>query len=109
MSHPITVTDTTFKEEVLDSDLPVLVDFWASWCTPCKMIAPILEEVAAEQDGKLTVAKINIDENLDVTRRFDVMSIPTLMIFRGGKAEERIVGYQPKQSLEAKLLAVLAA
>jgi thioredoxin 1 len=109
MSHPVTVTDTTFKEEVLDSELPVLVDFWASWCTPCKMIAPIVEEFATQYDGQVKVAKVDVDANPITPGMFGIMSIPTLMIFRGGKAEERIVGYQPKQSLEAKLLAVLAA
>ncbi len=109
MSHPITVTDTTFKEEVLDSAIPVLVDFWASWCTPCKMIAPIVEEFATQYDGQVKVAKVDVDANPITPGMFGIMSIPTLMIFRGGKAEERIVGYQPKQALEAKLLAVLAA
>jgi thioredoxin 1 len=109
MSHPVTVTDTTFKEEVLDSELPVLVDFWASWCTPCKMIAPIVEEFATQYDGQVKVAKVDVDANPITPGMFGIMSIPTLMIFKGGKAEERIVGYQPKQSLEAKLQAVLAA
>jgi len=109
MAHPVTVTDTTFKEEVLDSHLPVLVDFWASWCSPCKMIAPIVEALAQEYDGQLKVAKVDVDANPITPGMFGIMSIPTLMLFRGGKAEERIVGYQPKQSLEAKLQAVLAA
>src|ERR1019366_297386 len=109
MSHPVTVSDTTFKEEVLDSELPVLVGLWASWCTPCKMIAPIVEELATQDDGQVTAPKVAVDANPITPGMFGIMSIPTLMIFRGGKAEERIVGYQPKQSLEAKLLAVLAA
>jgi thioredoxin 1 len=107
MSHPLTVTDTSFKQEVLDSDVPVLVDFWASWCSPCKMIAPIVEELAGEYEGRVKVAKVDVDANPITPGMFGIMSIPTLMVFRGGKAEERIVGYQPKQSLKAKLDAVL--
>ena len=109
MAHPITVTDTSFKQEVLDSEVPVLVDFWASWCSPCKMIAPIVEDLAGEYEGRVKVAKVDVDANPITPGMFGIMSIPTLMVFRGGKAEERIVGYQPKQSLEAKLQAVLAA
>jgi thioredoxin 1 len=109
MSHPLTVTDTSFKQEVLDSDVPVLVDFWASWCSPCKMIAPIVEELAGEYEGRVKVAKVDVDANPITPGMFGIMSIPTLMVFRGGKAEERIVGYQPKQSLKAKLDAVLVA
>ena len=109
MGTPITVTDTTFKEEVLDSNVPVLVDFWAAWCSPCKMIAPIVEALAQEYDGQIKVAKVDVDANPITPGMFGIMSIPTLMLFRGGKAEERIVGYQPKPALEAKLQAVLAA
>lgn len=109
MSTPITVTDTSFKAEVLDSKVPVLVDFWAAWCSPCKMIAPIVEALAQEYDGQIKVAKVDVDANPITPGMFGIMSIPTLMLFRGGKAEERIVGYQPKPALEAKLQAVLAA
>ena len=109
MSQPIVITDTNFKQEVLDSDVPVLVDFWASWCSPCKMIAPIVEELAGEYAGRVKVAKVDVDANPITPGMFGIMSIPTLMVFRGGKAEERIVGYQPKQSLKAKLDAVLVA
>jgi thioredoxin 1 len=109
MSQPLVVTDTSFKQEVLDSDVPVLVDFWASWCSPCKMIAPIVEELAGEYEGRVKVAKVDVDANPITPGMFGIMSIPTLMVFRGGKAEERIVGYQPKQSLKAKLDAVLVA
>lgn len=109
MSHPVTVTDTSFKSEVLDSDVPVLVDFWASWCSPCKMIAPIVEELAGEYEGQVKVAKVDIDANPVVPGQFGVMSIPTLMVFRGGQPQERIVGYQPKSSLKAKLDAVLTS
>jgi thioredoxin 1 len=107
MAHPLTVTDTNFKSEVLDSDVPVLVDFWASWCSPCKMIAPIVEDLATEYEGRVKVAKVDVDANPITPGMFGILSIPTLMVFRGGKAEERIVGYQPKQALKAKLDAVL--
>ena len=92
MAAPVTVTDTTFKQEVLDSPVPVLVDFWAAWCSPCKMIAPIVEELSREYDGQLKVAKVDVDANPITPGMFGIMSIPTLMVFRGGKAEERIVG-----------------
>jgi thioredoxin 1 len=103
------VTDAEFEQTVLKSDEPVLVDFWAEWCTPCKMIAPIVEELAGEYGGRVKVAKVDVDANPITPGMFGIMSIPTLMVFRGGKAEERIVGYQPKQSLKAKLDAVLVA
>jgi len=109
MAHPVTVTDTSFKEEVLDAPVPVLVDFWAAWCSPCKMIAPIVEELASKYDGQIKVVKVDVDANPITPGMFGIMSIPTLMLFRGGKAEERIVGYQPKPALEAKLQAALAA
>jgi len=109
MALPVTVTDTSFKEEVLDSNVPVLVDFWASWCSPCKMIAPIVEELASQYAGQIKVAKVDVDANPITPGMFGVLSIPTLMLFRGGQAAERIVGYQPKQALEAKLQAALAA
>ena len=99
----VTLDDATFDEHVKASDVPVLVDFWAEWCGPCKMIAPVLEEIAAEQAGKLEIGKLNIDDNLDVTRRFDVMSIPTLILFKDGEPVQRIVGAKPKSALLADI------
>ena len=101
MSEKIeTLTDATFDEHVKASDVPVLVDFWAEWCGPCKMISPVLEEIAEEQAGKIRIGKLNIDDNLDVTRRFDVMSIPTLILFKDGEPQVRLIGAKPKGQLE---------
>lgn len=99
----LTLTDATFDEEIKASDEVVLVDFWAEWCGPCKMVAPILDEIAADNAGKLKIGKINIDENLDLARRFDVMSIPTMILFKGGEPQLRIVGAKPKGQLLQEL------
>lgn len=93
------VTDSTFDEEVARSDTPVLVDFWAEWCGPCKTIAPILDEIAAERGGSLRVVKLNVDDNVATARRFEVMSIPTLILFKGGEIQARIVGAKGKAAL----------
>jgi thioredoxin 1 len=95
----VTLSDATFDEHVKGSDVPVLVDFWAEWCGPCKMISPVLEEIAEENAGKLQIGKLNIDDNLDVTRRFDVMSIPTLILFKDGEPQLRLIGAKPKGQL----------
>jgi thioredoxin 1 len=94
-----TLTTATFDEIIGAADEPVIVDFWAEWCGPCKMIAPILEEIAGEQAGKLRVAKLNVDENQDIARRFDVMSIPTLIVFKDGQPAKKIVGAKGKGAL----------
>jgi thioredoxin 1 len=98
-----TLTDATFDETIGAAAEPVIVDFWAEWCGPCKMIAPILDEIASEHAGKLSVAKLNVDENPDVARRFDVMSIPTLIVFKDGAPQKRLVGAKGKGQLLAEL------
>jgi thioredoxin 1 len=99
--HILHVTDTTFKTEVLDSGTPVLVDYWAEWCGPCKMIAPILDEVAAKYSGKLKVAKLNIDENPKTPGEYGIRGIPTLILFKGGNVEATKIGALTKSALEA--------
>jgi thioredoxin 1 len=103
MSKPLNITDASFKAEVLDSSAPVLVDFWATWCGPCKMIAPVLEEIATESGEKLKVTKLDVDENQLSAQQYAVMSIPTLILFKNGQPVERFVGYMPKEQLMAKI------
>lgn len=103
MAKPFDVTDSTFEDAVLKSKTPVVVDFWAVWCGPCKMIAPVLEQIAAEYDEKLQVAKLDVDHNGQTAMQYGVMSIPTLLLFRNGELVERIVGYMPKDKLLDKL------
>ena len=100
---PVTVTANTFKSDVLESDKPVLVDFWAEWCGPCKKIAPVLDEVATELDGKAVIAKVNVDEERALAGMFQIMSIPSLLLFKDGKKVAELHGVQPKDDLSAKL------
>jgi thioredoxin 1 len=101
---PIEITDANFEQEVLKSDKPVLIDFWAVWCGPCKMVAPVVEEIANEYNGKLKVGKLDVDSNPEVSMKFGIRSIPTLMVFKGGKVVEQIIGAVPKRNLLDKLI-----
>jgi thioredoxin 1 len=103
------VTDQDFEERVLKSDEPVLVDFWAEWCVPCHMVSPVVEEIGQEKGESLRVAKLNIDENPEVTRKYGVMSIPTLMLFKGGEEKARVVGARGKEALLREIDPHLAA
>ncbi len=96
-------TTSNFQEEVLNSDKPVLVDFWAEWCGPCRMIGPLIEELATEYDGKAVIGKLNVDENPDVAGTYGIRSIPTLLVFKGGEIVDRIVGVVPKNNIAQKI------
>lgn len=100
----VIVTDQNFKKEVMEANLPVLVDFWAPWCGPCQMIGPIISEIAKEMDGKIKVCKLNVDENPKTAGEFGIMSIPTMKLFRSGKIVEEMVGMQPKEIISEKIL-----
>ncbi len=97
------VTDKTFESEVIKSDLPVLVDLWAPWCGPCRMVAPVVEKLSGDYNGKIKFCKVNVDENPETAARYHVMSIPTLMFFKGGQIVDQVVGAVPERSLKPKL------
>ncbi|MEW5739639.1 MAG: thioredoxin [Myxococcota bacterium] len=99
----VAVADASFKSEVLDSNVPVLVDFWATWCAPCRAIAPTLEELATQYKGKVKIAKVDVDENQQVAQQYGIRSIPTLLLFKGGKVVDQLVGPVPKAKLEDSL------
>ena len=103
----VTITDDNFEEEVLKSDKPVLIDFWATWCGPCRMIAPIVEEMSAEYDGKAKIGKLDVDSNQQTSIKYGVRSIPTLLLFKDGELKETIIGAVPKAHLVSKLESVL--
>jgi thioredoxin 1 len=108
MSEPIALTDDNFSAEVLDCDVPVLVDFWATWCGPCRMIAPIVKELSGEYEGKAKVCKLDVDSAQKTAAEFGIRSIPTLLIFKGGKVADQLIGAVPKQQITEKLEASLS-
>lgn len=102
------VTDNNFQAEVIESDVPVLVDFWAPWCGPCRMVAPVLEEIASEKGEALKIVKLNVDDNQQTAMSYEVLSIPTLILFKNGQIAKKVVGAYPKRKLEAELEPALA-
>ena len=107
MAEPVEVTDQTFDDQVMKSEVPVLVDFWAPWCQPCRMVAPVVEELAGEYEGRVGFVKINVDQNPEVAMKLGIRSIPTLVIFKGGEEKSRVIGFKPKGQLKQQLDATL--
>ena len=107
MSSAPAVTDSSFDKDVLQSDLPVLVDFWAPWCGPCRMVAPVVEELAEDYDGKVKFFKLNTDDNPNIAGQYGIRSIPTLMLFKSGNAVGQIIGFKPKQALAKEIDSII--
>ncbi|CAG7618133.1 thioredoxin [Leucobacter soli] len=107
MSEPINIDEGTFDKVVLQSDIPVLVDFWAAWCGPCRAVAPVLEEIAKEHDGKILIAKLNVDENPNLAARYRITSIPAMKVFKGGEEVHEIIGAMPKPMIENELTGII--
>jgi thioredoxin 1 len=103
MAQPLHITEETYQKEVLESDVPVVIDFWATWCGPCKMIAPIIDEMAGEFEGKAKICKVDVDNNQQIAMQLGIRSIPTVMIFKGGKVVDTIIGAVPKTQIVNKL------
>ena len=108
MSKPVPINDSDFDQTVLQSEKPVLVDFWATWCGPCRMVAPIVDELADEYDGRISFVKLDVDQNPKTAAKYGIMSIPTLLIFKKGEPASHIVGFRPKEELKRNLEEVLA-
>ena len=108
MAKPAEVTDATFESDVLKSNLPVLVDFWAPWCGPCRMVSPIVEELADEYRGRVKFVKLNTDDNVQTASRYGIRSIPTLLVFKGGEPVDQVIGFRPKSDLKRSLEKALA-
>ncbi len=103
----VAITESNFENEVLKAKTPVLADFWAEWCAPCRAVAPILDELAGKYQGRITVAKVNVDENPNIAARFGILNIPTLIFFKSGEEVDRVIGLQPKAQLDAKIQKIL--
>jgi thioredoxin 1 len=103
MSKPVEIEESKFDEAVLKSEIPVMVDFWAPWCGPCRMVAPVVEELSDDYDGKVNFVKVNVDNSPKIASQYGIMSIPTLMVFKGGKPVDTIIGFRPKEELQRSL------